>query len=309
VDVQGNRIAITVIAWGRGEESWRVYWGEIFGNPSDHDDPVWTELESFLFRPYRHACGAELFIEETSIDAGDGNTSDAVYWFCRKHRTRGVMAVRGVETGEIFRIPRSIDPGARPTKASKYGLQIFLVGTEKAKDLIIGFGEHGGRLRLSEKDDQGRVITGRGPGRMHWYRGIRGDWYGQVVSEVKAPMKNRPRNKLYWQVKQGVRNEGLDTEVYALHASRRMKVNLMTEAQWNAIEERIRQPDLVGQGRQEIPAAVSSTSGRGGDNAALTGQPAQHLVKPKAPVDPALAQLMGGSNAGGAREESTPTPY
>jgi len=309
VDVQGNRIALTVIAWGRGEESWRIYWGEIFGNPSDHDDPVWTELESFLFRPYRHACGAELFIESTSIDAGDGNTSDSVYWFCRKHRSRGIMAIRGVESGEIFRIPRPIDPGARATKASKYGLQIFLVGTEKAKDLIIGFGEHGGRLRLSEKDEQGRAITGRGPGRMHWYRGIRGDWYAQVVSEVKAPMKNRPRNKLYWQVKQGVRNEGLDCEVYALHASRRMKVNLMTEAQWNAIEERIRQPDLVGQGRQEIPVTVSTQAGGGGDSAAApTGQPAQQPARPKAPVDPVLAQLMGG-NAGGASQESTSTPY
>jgi phage terminase large subunit GpA-like protein len=224
------------------------------------------------------------------------------------------MAVRGVETGEIFRVPRPIDPGARPTKAARYGLQVFLVGTEKAKDLIIGFGEHGGRLRLSEKDEQGRVITGRGPGRMHWYRGIRGDWYAQVASEVKAPMKNRPRNKLYWQVKQGVRNEGLDCEVYALHASRRMKVNLMTEAQWNAIEERIRQPDLVGQGRQETPVRESSNAGGGGDNAAPTGQAAQRptkqpdSAKPKAPVDPVLAQLMGG-NAGGKQEESTSTPY
>jgi phage terminase large subunit GpA-like protein len=244
VDVQGDRIAIIVVAWGRSEESWRVYWGEIYGNPVDREDPCWTELESFLFRPYRHASGAELFAEATSIDASDGNTSDAVYWFCRRHRARGVMAVKGFETGEIFRMPKPIDPG-RGTKAAKYGLQVYPVGTEKAKDLVIGFGESGGRLRLSEKDGD-RVVTGRGPGRMHWYRGIRGDYFKQVTAEIKAPQRGRPRNRLYWQCKSGVRNEALDCEVYALHASRRLKVNLMTEAQWLDIEQRVRQPQLLG---------------------------------------------------------------
>lgn len=244
VDVQGDRIALVVVAWGRGEESWRVYWGEIHGNPVDQLDPVWTELEQFLFRPYRHASGAELQIEGTTIDSGDGNTSDAVYWFCRKHKGHGVVAGKGVESGEIFRFPRTIDPG-RLTKAAKYGLQSYLVGTEKCKDLIIGFGEHGGRLRLSEKRD-GRVVTGSGPGRMHWYRGIRGDYFKQVASEIKGPKKGRPRGRLYWQLKAGVRNEALDCENYALHSARRLKINLMTETQWCAIEQRLRQPDLVG---------------------------------------------------------------
>jgi len=245
-DVQPDRIAILVVAWGRGEESWRVYWGEIHGNTVDHNDPIWTELETFLFRPYAHASGAELFVEAASIDSGDGNTSDAVYWFCRKHRRRGVMPVKGRDVGEIFAHPRAVDPGRKPTKAAKYGLHVYLVGTEKAKDLLIGFGEHGGRLRLCEKLGD-RVITGNGPGRMHWYRGIRGDYFGQVTAEVKAPMKGKQRNKLYWQVKSGQRNEALDCEVYAIHASRRTKVNLMTEAQWAAREQKLRQPDLMGQ--------------------------------------------------------------
>lgn len=243
VDVQGDRIALLVVAWGRGEESWRVYWGEIYGNVSDQNDPVWTELETFMFRPYRHASGAELHIQAFSIDSSDGNTSDAVYAFCRRHRYRGAMAIKGTEGGEIFRQPKPIDPG-RKTKAARYGLHVYQVGTEKAKDLIIGFGEHGGKLRLAEQGEHG-VITGHGNGRMHWYREIRGDYYAQVTSEIKAPMKGRPRAKLYWQPKSGQRNEALDCEVYALHASRKLKVNLMTEAQWTALEEKLRQPDLI----------------------------------------------------------------
>jgi phage terminase large subunit GpA-like protein len=257
VDVQGDRVELSVVAWGRGEESWRVYFGAIYGNVVDHDDPVWTELEHMLFRPYLHASGAELFVEATSIDSSDDNTSDAVYWFCRKHRHRGVMAIKGVEQGEIFRMPKPIDPSGRATKAARYGLHVYLVGTEKAKDLILGFGEHGGRLRLSTTRD-GRVATGNGPGRMHWYRGIRGDWYKQVTSEVKAPMRGRPRNRLYWQVKAGVRNEALDVEIYSLHAARRLRVNLMTEAQWMMIEARLRQPGLLSGGARgdPLPAEV-----------------------------------------------------
>jgi phage terminase large subunit GpA-like protein len=254
VDVQGNRIALVVVAWGRGDESWRVYWGEMYGNPSDTNDAIWTELEGMIFRPFRHASGAELFAEKISIDTGDGNTTDATYTFCRKHRMRGVLATKGREGGEIFRPPAPIDPG-RKTKAARYGLHIYTIGTEKVKDLIIGYGEHGGRLRLCEKDERGEPITGHGPGRMHWYRGIRGDYYAQVTSEIKAPLKGRPRNKLYWQKKAGVHNEALDCEGGALHAARALKINLMTEAQWAAIEAKLRQPDLIAAARTNSPTA------------------------------------------------------
>jgi len=315
-DVQGDRIALVVVAWGRGEESWRVYWGEIHGNPVDQNDPSWTELERFLFRPYRHASGEELYVEAASIDSADGNTSDAVYAFCRKHRHRGVMAIRGVETGEIYRVPRPIDP-ARKTKASKYGLHVYLVGTEKAKDLIIGFGEHGGKLRLSEKDERGNLITGRGAGRMHWYREIRGDYFKQITSEIKAPRKGYRRNKLFWDVKPGVRNEALDCEVYALHASRSLKINLMTEAQWFAIEERLRQPDLIGRAnrgeRGEPPAPIQAPAQRDTPQPAAAPAPPQPEKKaagPAAPrsrtLDPLLAQLNMGDSARTQSDSTTP---
>jgi phage terminase large subunit GpA-like protein len=309
VDIQGNRIALVVVAWGRGEESWRVYWGEIFGNPVDRDDPVWTELESFLSRPYRHASGAELHIEKTTIDSGDGNTSDAVYWFCRKHKGHGVMAGKGVETGEIFRVPKPVDP-SRLSKANRYGLLTYQVGTEKAKDLIIGFGEHGGRLRLSEKNLDGAVVTGRGPGRMHWYRDIREDYFSGVTSEVKAPMKGRPRGKLYWQVKQSVRNEPLDCEVYALHASRVMKVNLMTEAQWSDVEKKLRQPDLVGIAAQANPATLTQSPPLAEEpisaSEAVPETPAPQ--RPAARRDAIAAQFESDPAAVGGMSQS-PTPY
>lgn len=315
VDVQGDRIALVVVAWGRGEESWRVYWGEIHGNPTSTDDPVWTDLEGFLFRPYRHVSGAELHAESISIDSADGNTSDAVYTFCRKWRNRGVVAIHGREGGEIYRVPQAIDPGRR-TKSAKYGLLVYSVGTEKAKDLIIGFGEQGGRLRLAEKGPDGEPVTGRGPGRMHWYREIRADYYKQVTAEIKAPVKGKPRNKIYWIQKSGVRNEGLDCEVYALHAARRLKINLMTEAQWAAIETKLLQPDLVGAAlaaaagsaprlnapEQPAPAAAPEA-------ASATEVKAEAARRPAAAANPLLAQLKSSTSTQSGAPGDTGRPY
>src|SRR6185369_2702673 len=67
VDVQHNRLAITIWAYGRDMESWLVFWGEEYGATSNKDDPVWQALDSRVDHAYPHASGAEVFIEAVSI--------------------------------------------------------------------------------------------------------------------------------------------------------------------------------------------------------------------------------------------------
>ena len=238
VDVQHDRLAISIVGWGRGEESWRLYWGEIHGQTSVTEQGAWVDLDALLDKPVRHASGAELRIRAVSIDSSDGQTSDAVYGFVRKRMGKNFMAVKGGadqnSDREIFSTPQvSVDKNVHQ-KAHKYGLRPFIVGVQRAKDLLLGQDAGAGRLKL----------TGTGPGRMHWYKSIRPDWYEQITSEVKAPHRTM-RNKKVWQKKAGVRNEALDTEVYALHAARSLKINLWKEERWAVEESRIRQPDLL----------------------------------------------------------------
>ncbi len=235
VDVQHDRLAIIVRAWGRGEESWLVFWGEIYaaGSCSDKADPVWDELDKFLFGAYRHELGFNLQVSAASIDSSDGQTNDAVYHYVRSRRGRGVkvMAIKGESNNlnrEIVTPAKKIDVNAKTTKASRYGLPVFMVGTEKGKDLIDA------RLKL----------TGNGPGRMHWYQGVRDDYYNQITAEIKAPDRRRGGRKS-WQPKAGVRNEGLDCEVYALHAARTVKVHVRKPDQWDALEAQLMQGDLL----------------------------------------------------------------
>ena len=251
VDVQGDRLAITIVGWGRGEESWRLYWGELPGNPKYPTDPVWSELDKLLATAIPTASDCRLSISAVSIDSSDGNTSDAVYTYVRDRQRYNIMAIKGASIDnrerEIFtKPPTSVDTTQDNTKAARFGLRVSIVGTHKAKTLIDN------RLRL----------TGSGPGRMHWYSEIRADWYEQVTNEVLAPHPRQP-NKMVWQKKAGRRNEALDCEVYALHAARSLKTHLLRNSEWDELEQQLLQPALFtsDQPMANVPRWVNQTRG------------------------------------------------
>lgn len=261
VDVQHDRLAVVIRAWGRGEESWLMYWNEIHGQTMLAEQGAWIELDALLSQPFVHVSGAQFYIKAASIDSSDGQTSDAVYAYVRRRMGRNYMAVKGASLDdgrEIFSPPKVAVDTNRLQKAHKYGLRPFMVGTQRAKDLMLGVDAQGGRIKLE----------GSGPGRMHWYKEVRTDYWEQITSEVKAPHRT-VRNKKVWQKKSGVRNEALDCEVYALHAARSLKINLWKEERWLAEEARIRQPDLL---NEEVPLA------------ALPPPDPEVAVKPKQPA-------------------------
>lgn len=273
IDIQHDRFAIVVRAWGIGEESWLVYFGEIYSRSgvNDRSDPVWQELEQKIFGSYTHANGREMFVSGLTIDCSDGTTSDAAYdWvraMIRKYRSVQTMAGKGASDNadrEIFSLPKASVDNRTPTKAMKYGLRVYLVGTNKAKDLLLGDSHRRGRVHL----------TGIGPGRFHVYTGVRADYWDQLTSEVKAPAR-RLRGKMTWQVRSGRRNEGLDCENYSLHAARALRTHVMTPAQWAALEHRAMQRDLFTPPAPPAPAlgaAPKPKPSASGDNDAGFGR-------------------------------------
>jgi phage terminase large subunit GpA-like protein len=227
IDVQRDRLAIVLRAWGRGEESWLVWWGELFGQTAVPGRGAWEELDVVLERQYAHELGGALRVSAVSIDSGDGVTAEAVYHYVRGKKTARVMAVKGASEQaserEIFSAPRQVDT-TRQHKSAKFGLRVYSVGVGRAKDLILG-DDSAGRIRLD----------GFGPGRMHCYAGVRPDYWEQLLAEVKAAHPQR-RHKRVWIRRAGQRNEALDCEVYALHAARSLKTHLMKDAHWRALE-------------------------------------------------------------------------
>lgn len=237
VDVQHDRLAVTIRAFARNEESWQLYWGEIDGNPIDKNDDCWAALDRLLFQAVPHERYGEIRLSAATIDASDGTTSAAVYhWVRTRSRThRGTLLMAGkgdsndMGTKEIFRLPQTVDRvnPKRPTKADRHGVAVYMIGTHKAKDLI------------------SKRLLGTSA-RMHSCMHVRADYWEQVTAEVKAPSK-RYRGKLTWQVRPGKRNEALDCEVYALHAAYAVGVHKLPEPKWAALEARLGQRTLFNQ--------------------------------------------------------------
>jgi len=235
MDVQHDRLHVHVWGWGPGEEAWLVARIVIYGNTLVPEQGAWTDADKLLDRAWPHASGATLHPSAVSIDSGDGQTAEAVYAFVRRRQARRFMATKGVATEgrEIFSQPKpSVDVNSRQ-KAAKFGLKPYIVGTERAKDLLLG-SDGGGRIKL----------TGNGPGRLHWFKSVSPAFFDQITSEIKAPAKNS--KKRVWQKRAGAENEDLDCMILALHASRhpRVKVHLAGEADWAALRQRVLQGTL-----------------------------------------------------------------
>lgn len=231
VDVQHDRLALTVWAWGRGHQGWLLYWGEIAAAETcvDKNDEVWDSLDTLLSKKIPSEHGGRLRIEGVTIDCSDGGTSDAVYEYVRSRSKQQVfkgvkmMAGKGSSAQadpEIFVLPtqKSVDHkrADKRTKADRKGVKVHIIGTNKAKDWIV---EH-------------FKLKGDGDGRLHVYPEVRADFYDQITSEVKVPHKTI-RNRKVYQKKEGVRNEALDCFVYALHAARALRVHLMKPNEWD----------------------------------------------------------------------------
>lgn len=282
VDVQHNRLAVVIRAWGPGEESWLVWWGEIYGRTmvvqwnddgtlNKEQSGAWCELDDLLMGSFPHARGARLRMRAGTFDSGDGQTMDAVYAYVRKRLARGFMAGKGDSHDpkkDIFTPPKlSIDTTARQ-KPHPSGVKPYMVGTQVAKDLMLGVDEQGGRIKL----------LGHGPGRMHWPKTVRPDYWDQVTAEVKVPHKSI-RGRMVWACQASRRNEALDCEVYALHAARSLKLHLWREERWAAEEAAVKQPVLFAE--ESAPWAVappsSQASAQAPDTTDATDTPAAQV--------------------------------
>jgi phage terminase large subunit GpA-like protein len=236
VDVQHNRFAIIIRAWGRNGNSWLVSWQEIYGYIKDPEDPVWEELTTIYFNKYPHALSTEehpisLPISALSIDSGDGHTTQLVYSWVKSvskvnpytYATKG-SSDAGAHKKEIFTVPSDpdakTDKGQRKKVAESMGVNVYIVGVQQAKDEVLR------KLGLVGTKD-----------RSFHYRTVRSDYEDQLLSNKKriSPAGDSTRYELVM----GKRDEVLDCEVLALHASRALHLHVWSEKHWQQAEKLI----------------------------------------------------------------------
>jgi phage terminase large subunit GpA-like protein len=237
-DVSGAaRLHYLVEGWGRGMENWGIARGIVIGNPLERS--TWDALDAELAKPIRNLGGGSLPISMMGVDSGDGMTQEAVYGYVRakKREGRRVMATKGSSQHNrpIFALPKAED-ATDNDKAARWGLKLYFIGTDTAKDTIFG------RLKLFNRLPDGRCQTGRGEGRLHWPSTFGGDFVDQLTSEIKAPDKT---GRVVYQKKVGAANEDLDCKVGNLHCAYKLRLPQMAEAFWTQTEVQVRQRDLL----------------------------------------------------------------
>lgn len=191
-DVQDDRIEYEFIGYGEGEEAWSIQYGIIMGNPGRPE--IWEELENILNKKFKHEKGYELRASCVCIDSG-GHYTDEVYKFVKEKEVRRVFAVKGANVAGKPIV-------SRPNKV-KYGVNLFTVGTDTAKELIYS--------RLS--------IEKPGPGYMHFpkLRLYNEEYFKQLTGEKCLTVQDKGgfQKKIWKRIR---RNEVLDLRVYSLAA-------------------------------------------------------------------------------------------
>lgn len=234
VDVQIDRFAIIIRAWGRNGNSWIVSWFEIFGDISNTEDSVWQELTDRTVNALiPTASGKILRVASISIDSGD--QTDLVYQWVKSVNgfNPNVRAVKGVRDlrysdDEIYLEPSMLDVTSdsriRKTLAETMGVTLYKMGTHRAKEVIIA-----GLLRNKNRDINTNV----------WYFNEQSypDYEKQLTSCRKIIDVNSSYTKSVYKLKPGARKEALDCEGLALHAFIAIGGMNYTHTNWKAIED------------------------------------------------------------------------
>lgn len=195
-DVQRDRIEITYLGWTPRGEKVAIGHDVAWGDPNDPEAVVWRELDGLLKQAFRRTDGVPLKIRAAVVDGGDGVTLEAVVKFCAPRRARNVLVGKGVSG--FSRPPLEIRRNAKASKSTVNAL----IGVDAIKAIVFD-----GVQR--EPGD---------PGSFRFAGDLDPDWFAQVLSEKLERRKSHGVEVKRWVPIPGVRQEALDTLVYAIAA-------------------------------------------------------------------------------------------
>lgn len=200
VDVQDNRVAIGIYAYGTGEECWLISHAEIYGDPAGKK--LWDQVDDVILRTYTTASGKEVRINAIGIDSGGHFTSE-VYAYARERIKHNVFALKGQSQRNKPAIgkPSKVDINYRG-QVLKNSAQVYPVGVDTIKSTLFG------RLKHNEV----------GAGYIHFHAEAGQEYFKQLTSERQVVRYVKGFAVREWKKKAGDRNEALDCFVYSYAA-------------------------------------------------------------------------------------------
>lgn len=233
IDVQDDRLEMSLYGWGRGEEVWFLHHNVIKGSPALPE--TWRELEKFLASKIPHEIAEPLKISAAAIDSG-GHFTQEVYGFARAMRSKNfLIAIKGQSQ-------KGKPPIGKPTKVDinfknqsiKHGAEVYPVGSDTIKNTIFG------RLKHNKE----------GEGFIHFHSGCSKDFFDQITSEKQITrfVKGFPVRE--YVKKSGQRNEALDCLVYAIAALNWLYTKRSRKLIWDHLEAELK---LLAKNKEKEP--------------------------------------------------------
>lgn len=238
VDVQDNRLAVSVWGWGDGETGWLVWHQELMGDPTQTE--VWEQLDQVIATEWETESGRHLKLAQVAVDSG-GHCTHEVYRYVRDRVGQGVVAIKGSSRRNSPAVGKGskVDVNWRG-KVIKRGVTLYSLGTDTIKTTLFG------RLRHNEAK-----------GGLNFGLAADDEYYRQLTSERQALRYHRGFPIREWVKKAGDRNEALDCAVYGYAAmliyGRKMNKATMWEQLRVQLEEGKRAPL---RSRKQQPAAA-----------------------------------------------------
>ena len=204
VDVQDDRLSMSVIGFGRNEEMYLIDRKVIYGSPARAD--LWAQLDEVLQGKYTNEEGQELKIDTAAIDTG-GHYTQETYQYVRERKQLGIIGIKGMgQKGKpALGKPSKVDINFYG-KVLKRGFELFPVGVDTIKTTLHN------KLKDAEV----------GQGYIHFYPTTKASYFEELTAERQILKYKNGYQERVWVKKNNQANEALDEMVYAYASFQRL---------------------------------------------------------------------------------------
>ena len=204
VDVQDDRLSMSVIGFGRNEEMYLIDRKVIYGSPARAD--LWKQLDEVLQGKYTNEDGKELKIDTAAIDTG-GHYTQETYQYVRERKQLGIIGIKGMgQKGKpALGKPSKVDINFSG-KVLKRGFELFPVGVDTIKTTLHN------KLKDAEV----------GQGYIHFYPTTKASYFEELTAERQILKYKNGYQERVWVKKNNQANEALDEMVYAYASFQRL---------------------------------------------------------------------------------------
>lgn len=247
-DVQRDRIAVEIVAWGRGKRTWSVDYRQLPGDTSDlGPGGPWARLAQVLDEQFKHDNGHLMPIRLAAIDSGF--QTQVVYDFVRRYPPNRVIATKGMDNLQVIvGTPKTVEVDQRGEKRKRGG-KFWPVGVNLIKSELYGW------LKIQKPTDEELKEHGTPPGWCEWPE-YGEQYFLELTAEELMVKKVRGYNKPTW-VKVRDQNEALDCRVLARACAAICGVDRFSEENWLQLEQSLA-PQLMATGQKPGRAVLQT---------------------------------------------------